>query len=89
MVAPQAETIFGRDQRVVGIILACPECPTPWVPLRVETARDHTYPVPELAGEPGPLGFILRCDVCGFRVEMKGNRLPTVAMLREEVADDA
>lgn len=88
MVAPRAETIFagirGGGRRIAGITLACPTCTVGWRPLRVETAAD--YPpgkAPELAGNAGPLGFIARCDACGFRVELHGDRLPTVAMMKE------
>ena len=86
VVAPRAESIFtlGPNRRVVGIVLFCPECPnlTVEAPLRVETGDD--YPpgqAPELVAQAGPLGFIARCDRCGFRVEMHGDRLPPVAML--------
>ncbi len=82
MVAPKAETIFSaRYRRAVGICLACPECrygPA----LRCETPDD--YPIgeaPDLVKNAGPLGFIVRCDRCGFRVEMHGDRLPPVRML--------
>ena len=82
MVAPKARDILNRG-RPLGVAFGCPEC-NGWYVLRLETARD--YPAgecPALAGQPGPLGFILRCDGCGFRVEMKGNRLATVAMIRQ------
>lgn len=82
MVAPKAHTIFtDRYPRVVGIVLTCPECAY-HRPLRCETPTD--YPIgeaPELVSNAGPLGFILRCDACGFRVEMHGDRLPPVRML--------
>lgn len=85
MVAPRAETIFTmHTHRAVGIILFCPECPLILgTPLRVETSADYAngYPLPELVAKAGPLGFIARCDVCGFRVELHGDRLPTVAMM--------
>lgn len=86
MVAPKAETIytFGRRRDVVGIILFCPECPniTMAAPLRIETGDDHPAGhAPELVSQAGPLGFIARCDRCGFRVAMRGDRLPTVEML--------
>lgn len=88
MVAPKAETIFtmGRERRPVGILLSCPDCSGPFkMPLRCEVATD--YPIgkcPDLVGNAGPLGFILRCDSCGFRVELHGDRLPTVAMLKAD-----
>lgn len=86
MVAPKAETIFTNRHIVVGVMLYCPECPTIFgTPLRVEVPDDYpdSYPVPNLVGNAGPLGFIARCDKCGFRVEMHGNRLPTVAMMNQ------
>lgn len=88
MVAPRAETIFTSRRTVVGIMLFCPECPPVLgSPLRVETPADYpnTYPLPELVGKAGPLGFIARCDQCGFRVEMHGDRLPTVKMMQPTV----
>lgn len=93
MVAPRAETIFTHRHSVAVILLYCPECP-PFLgsPLRVETAEDYPkprFPVPDLVGNAGPLGFIARCDQCGFRVEMHGNRLPTVAMQAVASADEA
>lgn len=86
MVAPKAETIFTLRNRVVGILLYCPECPPILgTPLRTETPKDYPgeVEVPEIVGKAGPLGFVARCDVCGFRVQMTGNRLPTVAMMKE------
>lgn len=83
MVAPKARTQRLFD-RLVGIALYCPECPTILASmLRVETVADYTTEVPELVANAGPLGFIARCDACGFRVEMHGDRLPTVAMLKD------
>lgn len=85
MVAPKAETIFTMHHRTVGIVLFCPECPPILgTPLRVETMADYEFrpfPAPNLVTNAGPLGFIARCDDCGFRVEMHGDRLPTVAMM--------
>jgi hypothetical protein len=89
MVAPRAETIFDWNRHVVvGVVLRCPECSGVLAnPLRVETIADYVgvggIAVPELVRNAGALGFILRCDVCGFRVEMHGDRLPTVAMLKD------
>lgn len=93
MVAPKAETIFTmHTHRPVGIVLFCPECPSILGrPLRVETVADYEYrpfPAPNLVTNPGPLGFVARCDDCGFRVEMHGDRLPTVAMMQEAGSDD-
>lgn len=85
MVAPRVRDIWDWDygsQRTVGIQFSCPECDLWFRSLRMETAKDWTgRMVPDLAAHPGPLGFILRCDGCGFRVEMHGNRLPTVGMM--------
>lgn len=81
MVAPRAETMwtFGPNRKVVGIVLSCPECE--W-PLRCETGNDHPHgKAPDLIANAGPLGFIARCDACGFRVQLRGDRLPTVAMM--------
>jgi len=88
MVAPRAETIFrdyGRRRAPVGILFACPECsPIIAMPLRCETVEDfRPGEAPELVSNAGPLGFTARCDRCGFRVEMHGDRLPTVAMLKQ------
>lgn len=83
MVAPKAETIFTNRQNVVGIALTCPECD--WLALRCEIVSDYPpLQCPDLVGNAGPLGFIARCDNCGFRVEMKGTRLAPVAMLRQD-----
>jgi hypothetical protein len=82
MVAPRAETIFTNRHNVVGIALFCPECNSS---LRCETGKDHPHgQAPDLVGNAGPLGFIARCDACGFRVKMRGDRLPTVAMMSVE-----
>lgn len=83
MVAPKAETIFTFGQRkVVGIVLLCPVCDIA-SPLRCETPKDYPVgEVPDLVGNAGPLGFVARCDVCGFRVEMHGDRLPPVRMMQ-------
>lgn len=85
MVAPKAETIFTMRHRTVGIVLFCPECPPVLgTPLRVETIADYEFrpfPAPNLVTNAGPLGFIARCDDCGFRVEMHGDRLPTIGMM--------
>lgn len=84
MVAPKAESIFNRLGVVTGMLLHCPECPLLLGrPLRVETPADYLgmMPIPDLVTNAGPLGFIARCDACGFRVEMHGDRLPTVAMM--------
>lgn len=97
MVAPKAESIFTMRGEAVGIVLYCPECePTTGIrwtrPLRVETMADYEFkpfPTPNLVTNPGPLGFIARCDVCGFRVEMHGDRLPTVEMMDSAVTKDA
>lgn len=79
MVAPRVRDVLRGRPRVVGIALECPTCS--WF-LRTETTADWPLgPVPNLVANPGPLGFVMRCDKCGFRVEMHGDRLPTVAML--------
>jgi len=80
--------------RHVGLRFDCPDCssrqgalPPDWRSLRVETAAD--WPpgeCPDNVGQVGGLAFVLRCDICGCRVEMKGSRLPTVQMLKEEGA---
>lgn len=81
--------MFTNRHRVIGILLTCPECPLIAArPLRCETPADYRdFEAPPLVGNPGPMGFIARCDYCGFRVEMHGDRLPTVAMLKEEGFD--
>ncbi len=82
MVAPKAETFFTNRHRVVGIVLSCPECD---FPLRCETGNDYPFgKAPDLVGNAGPLGFLARCDCCGFRVKMHGDRLPTVAMINRQ-----
>jgi hypothetical protein len=62
-----------------GLRFSCPECDQG---LRVESPLD--WPLgdcPKSVGQVGGFTFVLRCDACGCRVEMKGNRLPTVQML--------
>lgn len=88
MVAPKAETLYSMRHRIAGILLYCPECVSVLGSLlRVETPNDYPFgECPDLVGNAGPLGFIARCDHCGFRVEMHGDRLPTVAMLNEAQA---
>lgn len=86
VVAPRAESIFTTRHMVVGIALQCPECPerAPSL-LRVEVPKDRPETnglMPDLDLQDHRLGFIARCDRCGFRVHMKGDRLPTVAMLK-------
>ena len=85
MTAPKAESIFTSRRRLIGIRLDCPDCSTS---LRVESPLD--YPAgecPEIVGHAGGLGFVVRCDSCGCRIEMKGNRLPRADMLREVASD--
>jgi hypothetical protein len=41
----------------------------------------------KLTDAPGELGFILRCKVCGHRIDMVGDRLPSVTMLEEGLAE--
>lgn len=82
MSAPKAKSIFTTKRRVIGVQLDCLECSQS---LRVETAAD--YPAgkcPDIVGHAGGLGFVVRCDGCGCRIEMKGNRLPSVGMIRKE-----
>ncbi|MHB1846810.1 MAG: hypothetical protein ACYCWW_18465, partial [Deltaproteobacteria bacterium] len=79
MTAPRAKSIFTNRRRLVGVRLDCPDCSAP---LRVETALDHPAgECPEIVGHAGGLGFVVRCDGCGCRIEMKGSRLPRAAML--------
>lgn len=76
---PKVESIFTNRHQLVGLRFMCPECDSG---LRVESALD--WPpggCPENVGQVGGLTFVLRCDACGCRVEMKGNRLPPVGML--------
>jgi hypothetical protein len=88
--APTTKTIFTMSGRSVGVQLLCPNCeaerPTPkFIALRCELPMDFKRgEVPDLAYRPGPMGFLLRCDRCGFRVEMHGDRLPTAWMLDSE-----
>lgn len=91
MVAPKARSIFDRAREHVGVQLVCPECPNltleRW--LRVETVGDWPQgKAPDIVNNSGPLGFVLRCDSCGFRVHMKGDRLPTVDMMEQALAED-
>jgi len=84
MSTPTTKTLFTTNKRVVGVQMLCQDCEADkkYIALRCETARD--YPAgsaPELAGHPSPLGFLLRCDRCGYRVEITGTRLPSAAML--------
>lgn len=81
---PTTKTLFTTNKRVVGIQMLCPdrEVDKKYIALRCETARDYSVrSAPELAGHPSPLGFLLRCDRCGYRVEMTGSRLSSAAML--------
>lgn len=84
MSAPTTRTLFTMSKRVVGVQMLCPDCEADqkYIALRCETALDYLpgY-APELAGHPSPLGFIARCDRCGYRVEIIGNRLPSALML--------
>lgn len=84
MVAPKARTIWTtEDPRPRGITLFCPECR--WGILRCETPDDHAPGAcPEEVANAGPLGFVARCDLCGFRVLLRGDRLPTVAMTQAD-----
>lgn len=86
MTAPRANNLFtsGGSARgvLIGLQLDCPDCPSL---LRFETASD--YPAgkcPEIVGHAGGLGFVVRCDGCGCRIEMKGSRLARVDMLENE-----
>ena len=82
MTAPRAESIFTNRRRLIGIRLDCPDCAAA---LRVESPLD--YPAgecPAIVGHAGGLGFVVRCDGCGCRIEMKGSRLPRVSMLTKE-----
>ena len=82
MTAPRAANIFTNRRRLVGLQLDCPDCSAA---LRVESPAD--YPAgkcPEIIGHAGGLDFVVRCDGCGCRIEMTGNRLPRVSMLEKE-----
>lgn len=82
MTAPRASNIFTNRRRLVGLQLDCSDC---LAALRVETASD--YPggeCPEIVGHAGGLGFVVRCDGCGCRIEMKGSRLARTDMLTRE-----
>lgn len=87
MVAPKAETVFTVNRNVVGIVLTCPDCEAVTTmlmnaPLRVETPADWAPgECPDEVGQAGPLGFVARCDACGFRVHLRGDRLPTTTMI--------
>lgn len=81
MAAPRVENIITLQGIPIGIVLLCPEAHNPPRALRCESPADYKYPSP--IGNPSPFGFIARCDVCGFRVEMSGDRLPTVRMLED------
>jgi hypothetical protein len=85
VVAPKARSIFTNREHLVGLQLDCPDCSTA---LRVETASDHRAgQCPDIVGNAGPLGFVVRCDACGCRIEMKENRLPRVDMMRGAASD--
>lgn len=85
MSAPTTKTLFHTSGRIVGVQLLCPDCEIARkrVALRCELPNDYPDPEsrPDLVYRPGPLGFLLRCDRCGFRLEMHGDRLPNAAML--------
>lgn len=59
--------------------------------MRVEDADDFggplAFPLPDHVGKAGPLGFVIRCDNCGCRIEIKRNRMATVKMLEESGSD--
>lgn len=84
MSAPTTRTLFTTTKRVVGVQMLCPDCEADqkYIAMHCETARD--YPpgsAPELVVSPSPLGFLLRCDRCGYRLKITGSRLPSAAML--------
>ena len=64
--------------------MLCPDCEADkqYVALRCETPSGHPLGlVPDLVCHPSPLGFLLRCERCGYRVQMTGSRVATAAML--------
>lgn len=84
MSAPTTKTLRTTSGRTVGVQLLCPDCESicKYIALRCESAMDYPQgAAPELACRPGPLGFLLRCDRCGFRLEMHGDRIPSAALM--------